>query len=151
MCSGHNYNENKTTKIKIPFQGLITKQKFPAITIVDTALSPKHVYSSIPQYRKGTKFRGDKFSRFLTNLCLKNIRGGFIFVFAMKMIGDGVRIINIYGVNISRSEHYPRKFIPLEISYPYGNKKEQSSWDQKGLLLREPTVCLSLHVHIELV
>ncbi len=58
--------------------------------------------NSATQYRKGTKFRGDKFSRFLKNLCLKNIRGGFIFVFAMKMIGDRGRIINIRGVKFSR-------------------------------------------------
>ncbi len=52
-----------------------------------------------PSYRKGTKFRGNKFS----------LKGGFIFVFAMKMISDGGRIINIRGVKFSRSQDYPRK------------------------------------------
>ncbi len=45
-------------------------------------------------------------------------------MFAMKIIGDGGRIINIRGVIFSRSEDYPRKtrkFIPVEISYPYGS------------------------------
>ncbi len=41
----------------------------------------------------------------------------------MKMISDGGLIINIRVVKFSQSEDYPRKtrkFVPTEISYPYG-------------------------------
>ncbi len=68
-------------------------------------------------YRKGTKFRGDKFARFLKNLCLKNIQGFFIFVFAMKwcaMAGDLLMFA------IREYHRKIRKLISLEISYPYG-------------------------------
>ncbi len=83
----------------------------------------KEVSLLVSNYRKGTKFRGDKFSRFLKNLYLKNIRGGFIFVFSMKMISDGGRILIFAGLNFhgqktileKRENLSPAKFRTLAV------------------------------------